>query len=394
MSRPLTEDDIYRTSSQYRLWSFSPEQLAAQRKKTHELAVERARRYGGHQSNGVANGATNGTANGASPDFLTEEECLRLVQRYSEQLRTTSDHFKFTVSVKTTAVQYLRRFYLSNSPLTYPPKEIYKTVLFLACKAEATHTTLSEYARRISTDPGVVLAPEYKVMQALRFTLDVRQPWRGLKGALMELLNMAEGKLGVIQGVDIGSGQEIQKMMMELPYPTQGNKTPWSPPKSGSVELKHIHDRVQAAYSAARSILDAPALLTDVYFLYTPSQIMLAALQLADEPLTSLYLSTKLSTSSPTRPKILATLSSCVEMLASFDQSQVLTKDERAALESKLEACRDPATRDLVKAFAMMRQGGEDDEKAQEKAKRRKTEREKNEKEGNDLFGPGLGAKG
>ena len=114
-------------------------------------------------------------------DCLSRDEELRLVQRYCEQIRTTSDHFKWPVHVKVysgvsayagkaiadmcdvqaTAVQYLRRFYLSNSVHTYPPKEIYKTVLFLACKTEATHMTLSEYARRISTDPDVILAPEY-----------------------------------------------------------------------------------------------------------------------------------------------------------------------------------------------------------------------------------------
>ena len=86
--------------------------------------------------------------------------------------------------------------------MTYPPKEIYKTILFLACKTEATHMTLSEYARRISTDPEQVLAPEYKVMQALRFTLDVRQPFRGLKGVLMEMLNMVEGTVGPVDGVE------------------------------------------------------------------------------------------------------------------------------------------------------------------------------------------------
>lgn len=254
--------------------------------------------------------------------------------------------------------------------------------------------TLSEYARRISTDPEMVLAPEYKVMQALRFTLDVRQPWRGLKGVLMELLNMAEGMVGNVAGVDPDNFTNIREMMSDLEPPAAGNRTLWTTPKDGKVGLKQVQDRVQAAYSAARNLLDAPALLTDVYFLYTPSQILLAAMQLADGPLTSFYLSTKLPMSSPTRPKILATISSCADMLASFDQSQVLTKDERAELEAKLEKCRDPATRDLVKAFASMRQDGGDEEKAGEKAKRRKIEREKSQRDGDELFGPSLTGKG
>ncbi|KAK5166299.1 uncharacterized protein LTR77_008560 [Saxophila tyrrhenica] len=380
MAQPLSEDDIYRTSTQYRLWSFSPESLASQRKKTHELAVDRAQRYADRDTH-----------------LLTEGEELRLVQRYCEQIRTTSDHFKWPVNVKATAVQYLRRFYLSNSCITYPPKEIYKTVLFLASKSEATHVTLADYARRISTDPEAILAAEYKVMQALRFTLDVRQPFRGLKGCLMELLNMAEGMIGHMEGVEEGmsEGTVVAERTKELPSPGEGSHTKWTPPSNGKTQLKHVQDRIQAAYSAARVLLDGPASLTDVYFLYTPSQILLAALQLADGPLTGFYLSSKLPTDAPVRPKILATISACADMLAAFNQSQVLTKDERAKLEERLEKCRDPSTKDLVKAFAAMRQDGTGEDGAgEEKAKRRKVAREKNEKEGQDLFGPSLTASG
>lgn len=102
MSQPLSEDDIYRTSTQYRLWSFSPERLAALRRQTHDLAIERARQYAGERvvQNGEA--VTNGASqqNGESIECLTEEEELRLVQRYCDQIRSTSDHFKWPVNVK------------------------------------------------------------------------------------------------------------------------------------------------------------------------------------------------------------------------------------------------------------------------------------------------------
>lgn len=394
MTQTLSEDDIYRTSTQFRLWSFSPETLASLRKKTHDIAIERARRYAGQRA--PENGATtvvNG--DGEHVDLMTEEEELRLVQRYCDQIRSTSDHLKWPVNVKATAVQYLKRFYLSNSCMTYPPKEIYKTVLYLASKTEATHVTVSDYARRISSDPEQVLAPEYKVMQALRFTLDVRQPFRGLKGVLMEMLNMMEGMISAPQDQDKQDGKEVQSAMMDLPPPPDGSKTQWTPPSSGNMDEDSLCGRIQAAYSAARLLIDAPALLTDAYFLYTPSQILLAAMHVADEPLTSFYLSTKLPISSPARPKILATIESCAAMLQSFEQSKVLTKEERNELELKLEKCRDPSTKDLVKAFAAMKQDGDGDGKMDEGvAKRRKLEREKGQREGDDLFGPSLGKGG
>ncbi|TKA64271.1 hypothetical protein B0A55_10214 [Friedmanniomyces simplex] len=384
MTQRINEDDLYRTSSQYRLWSFSPESLAALRRKTHELAIARASQFAG----------TSNSSDGDAFDCLTSAECLRLVQRYLDQIRTTSDHFKWPMTVKATAAQYLARFYLSNSPLTYPPKEIYKTVLFLACKTEATHMTLSEYARRISTPADEVLAPEYKVMQALRFTLDVRQPYRGLKGVLMELFNLAEGRVGEVEGVETGGAAALQAEMLGLELPSKTAQTMWRVRDSGKVEGKALVDRINAAYSAARTILDGPALLTDAYFLYTPSQILLAALHLADEPLTSFYLRTKLPLMSDLRPKILATIAASAELLGSFSGSQVLSKEERAALERKLEGCRDPSTRDLVGSHAGAKRGAGGDEEAEEKARKKKAARDKALKEGDDLFGPSLNGKG
>jgi cyclin H len=353
----LTEDDVYRTSTQYRFWSFSPEQLAARRKETHRLALQRAAQYAQYD---------------AAPDYLTLEEELRLVTKYAEILRTTADRLEWPSTIKSTAIQYLRRFYLSNSCMTYPPKEIYKTVLFLASKTEAFHITLSKFCSLITADSEAVLAPEYKVMQALRFTLDVRQPFRGLKGVLMELLNLAEYDTSALA---------------ELKAPG-GAASTWKPPPQGKLEKKHSDDRVQAACAAARNLLDAPASLTDAYFLYTPSQILLAALRLADEPLYDFYLGTKLSLNSPTRPKILGTIEECAQLLSSYDPSASMTKDERAQLEKKLEACRDPSTKDMVKNHAAMKMNGDDEDSD---AKKKKAERQKQARAADDMFGPSLG---
>lgn len=249
---------------------------------------------------------------------------------------------------------------------------------------------LSEFARRISSSPEVILAPEYKVMQALRFTLDVKQPFRGLKGVLMELLEIPAGYAPVPPGVEATANSLLQGMEV-LPNPSSSCRTPWVP--VAEVTGRHLSDRVKAAYDAARTVLDAPALLTDAYFLYTPSQILLAALQIADQPLFDLYLSSKLPATSPVRPKVLATIRACAEMLVSFSDATVMKKEERAELEKKLDRCRDPHTKDLVKSNAAHKRDGEEDGRPDaEKAKRRKLERERSAREGNDLFGPSIGA--
>lgn len=258
--------------------------------------------------------------------------------------------------------------------MTFPPKEIYKTALFLASKTEATHITLSDYSRRISSKAEDILAPEYKLMQALRFTLDVKQPFRGLKGALMELLNMADG---------MPDPTSKSAMTAMLPPPANAPSA-W---RQGS----SLQDRVQAAYHASKAILDNEALITDAYFLYTPSQIMFAALSIADPPLAEFYVSSKVPADPAITSKIMAVISACAEMLSAKTIQPVLTKNERAAMEDRLEQCRDPSTRDLVKAHQARKAGEAPDE---DKIRRRQLERERNEQEGHDMFGPTIRSNG
>jgi cyclin H len=103
--RVLTEDDIYRTSSQFRVWSFSPEALAARRTQTHEIAIERIER----QRNKGANSTLNGDQNGEKLDYLTEEEELRLVQKYCDMIRATNDNLSWPANVKVSEDLYTFR---------------------------------------------------------------------------------------------------------------------------------------------------------------------------------------------------------------------------------------------------------------------------------------------
>ena len=99
--RVLTEDDIYRTSSQFRVWSFSPESLAERRRRTHEIAIERIEdQRKKSNTNGASSNGENGTSHEEKVDYLTEEEELRLVQRYCDMIRQTNDHLSWPANVK------------------------------------------------------------------------------------------------------------------------------------------------------------------------------------------------------------------------------------------------------------------------------------------------------
>src|ERR1700753_2399776 len=109
----VTEDELYRSSTQYRLWNFTSDRLAALRRKTNKLAKEQARkairrrRDTGATASNAANGERNGQksgnaaedghANGSKDDdidFLTVQEEKILVDWYCTQLLNMVQHLE------------------------------------------------------------------------------------------------------------------------------------------------------------------------------------------------------------------------------------------------------------------------------------------------------------
>lgn len=287
--------------------------------------------------------------------------------------------------VQATAVQYLKRFYLSNSPMTYHPKEMMPIALFFATKTENNYMSLRKFAEKLpKTTPEQVIAPEFLLTQGLRFTFDVRHPQRGLEGGFMELLALANGKGQPAPGITITSTQ-LQDEMVKLD-PGMGNK-PTKSPIDVVAKIGRVHDK-------AKQVLKTSALLSDAYFLYTPSQIWVSALLLVDEPLARFYLDTKVPLTSPIRSKLMVTLRKCAELLKSSASADP-GKEEKAELiriDKKLYKCRNPDKLDLVSINKAQKRDGEGkdgvlDEKV---IKKRKLEREGSQRDGEDVFGPPL----
>ena len=103
----LTEDDVYRTSTQYRLWSFSPEALASLRSVTNATAADGAKAAIQKLRSPQAN-----DDDGASVevDCLTVPEEQRLVAFYCLKAIQFANHLVLPTSVKVslpTSHQYL-----------------------------------------------------------------------------------------------------------------------------------------------------------------------------------------------------------------------------------------------------------------------------------------------
>lgn len=163
---------------------------------------------------------------------------------------------------------------------------------------------------------------------------------------------------------------------------------------TAAVRPTSMGKRVKDAHGKARDYLKTSALLTDVYFHFTPSQIMLACLSLADPELTDWYIAQKFplndDMAQAAGKKILSAIGKCAHMLKEVDPSSEPSATERKelqALAKKLKKCRNPEKIDLLSLQKAKREGDVIDEKV---IKKRKLEREQSAKEGEDLFGPDL----
>lgn len=261
------------------------------------------------------------------------------------------------------------------------------SALFLATKTENNYVSLKKFAEKLpKTTAEDIVAPEFILTQGLRFTFDVRHPHRGLEGGCMALLALAKGK-GQPDPSSTTTPGQLQKDMMAIRPMQKGGKT--------SHSAKELNHRIQTAGGKARDMLNTSALLSDAYFFYTPSQIWLSSLFVADEPLACFFVDTELPTPSPLKPRLLVTLQGCADLLRHSPSAQPGEKEmkELTRIDKKLYKCRNPEKIDLVRINkAQKREGGEEglDEKV---IKKRKLEREKSEKEAEDVFGPPLGAK-
>ena len=365
-----TEDARYRQSSQYQLWSFSPTQLATMREQTNTAARTRiAERLSSLPSLSNNLSAPTSSANtpdpdGAStpalPEFLSPPEEAQLVTFYTSELMRAGDHAEMSDEIKATAAAFFRRFYVTNSIMTYPPTEMLIVALFFACKAEGTFVSISELVSLVSLsvegstlltftsrfaktfgrdNPEHIIAGEFLLCQGLRFALDVKHPFRALRGAIMELTTLGD---------------------------IEARPSPDSLARTRTNTHPSLQDsRLAAAEHRAREILRFSPLITDAYFHYTPSQIMLAALSLADRGLaerlithTFHYVAPPPNNSGADTPAATSNLESAplpkrlpIRTLnpaaAVEDKSQIIGSHLRDRVLGTIEACRDLLAREL-----------------------------------------------
>ncbi|CAI4053734.1 TFIIH complex kinase subunit CCL1 SKDI_16G2900 [Saccharomyces kudriavzevii IFO 1802] len=244
----ISDDDIYRHSSQYRMWSYTREQLQEKRIDTNARAVayieENLLKF--REAHDLAEEEMKVLEAKAIP--LTMEEELNLVNFYAKKVQVIAQHLNLPTEVVATSISFFRRFFLENSVMQIDPKSIVHTTIFLACKSENYFISVDSFAQKAKSNRESILKFEFKLLESLKFSLLNHHPYKPLHGFFLDIQNILYGKV-------------------DLNY------------------MGQIYDRCKKRISGA--------LLSDVVYFYTPPQITLAALLIEDEALVTRYLEMK-----------------------------------------------------------------------------------------------------
>jgi hypothetical protein len=122
---------LWEGSSQYRHWRFSPETLLSQRTRINEAAVKAIRDT--FEAQEVSNPVvifccpsyiTTQAGSSDGIEFLNAQEEYALVKLYVDKIPPLCAHFRFNDEVESTAMTYLKRFYLHNTAMDWHPKNV------------------------------------------------------------------------------------------------------------------------------------------------------------------------------------------------------------------------------------------------------------------------------
>lgn len=257
----VSVDDLYRRSSQFQLWSFTPSGLSAAKAAANargsQAAISRfeaavAELKSAKPELFAQHGAVLAEQ---QPEIITPEEEQQYLRFFALQIVQICAHFNMPTQVRATAVSFFKKFYLVHSAMEYRPRNVLYTIVFLAAKLENHFVSIESFCSRIpNTAPKDILDLEFVVLLSLKFTLLVHHPYRPLHGFFLD----------------------FQQVLL-LHDPVYGISV----------------DTIGNLYDRAKKWLNDHALLSDVGFLYTPPQIALAALYALDAPLTEKYLRRK-----------------------------------------------------------------------------------------------------
>lgn len=302
----VTFDDLYRRSTQYRMWSFTKEELADVRTKVNAQ---------GHLKVDERLAKTPEVDPSLIEKVSVEEELELISFHLRGSLTKLSGFFNMPSQVRATAVSFFRKFYLVHSVLEYHPKFVLLTCLFLAAKSENYFISINTFCKKLakmSVAPESILNLEFTILESLKFTLLTHHPFRPLYGFFFDIQDT------------LGSSISQKEL--------------------GSV------------YDAARTLVNE-ALISDVVYHFTPPQIALACFKEINSEITMKYLEKKFNHTIKEEPDaenensvqevprtdydmLLEVINECQVMIKTAKNP---TKEKAVAIDKKVQFCINPA---------------------------------------------------
>nr|SVE70488.1 EOG090X080D [Daphnia similis]SVE71112.1 EOG090X080D [Daphnia similis]SVE71743.1 EOG090X080D [Daphnia similis]SVE72371.1 EOG090X080D [Daphnia similis] len=171
---------MFATSTQRHFWMFKDETDVSNARLSANLKY-------------ISSRGRNMTVAERETHFLNVVEEKSLIMSYEYQLRDFCRKFHPPMPryVLGTALHYLKRFYVNNSVMDYPPKEILVTCVYLACKVEEFNVSMDQFVGNLKGDrekaAAIILNNELLLMQQLDYQLTVHNPFRPLEGLMIDM---------------------------------------------------------------------------------------------------------------------------------------------------------------------------------------------------------------
>lgn len=291
----VTDDDVYRNSSQFAKWSFTKQNLKEMRESSADSTLTRFQeKLTSFLSDSDIESLTDEEKEAIAEEFglgISADEQLQIVTLYTQKVQVFCTKLKLPSEVTATAMVFFKKFYITNSVVDLHPKNLIFTCIFLACKSENHFISAETFAAKVKQDKQNILEHEFKLLESLRFSLMNHHLFKPLHGFYLDIQSVLYGK---VDKNYLGTVYEKSKKMLLNSY------------------------------------------LTDVFYHYSPPHITLTALILEDEQLILKYLELKFLGFDPATPE------------EKLNESQLMSKRMYDKLMETIKNCKQDLKVDLL----------------------------------------------
>lgn len=136
-------------------------------------------------------------------NLLTEQEEGLLLAHYVQKLCHVAANLKLPKKVLSTAVTFLKRFYISVNVMEYDPQQMVLVCLYLSCKVEDSYISATELGRLAGMSGDIFLKLELILLQGIGFDLQIHSVFRAVDGCILDYTRWHESEFSTLAKRDV-----------------------------------------------------------------------------------------------------------------------------------------------------------------------------------------------